>query len=481
MKILHIPTRERLKGQTIICNRCKSKGYCSTKTATGKTKWICKNTGKLLRSCPNPESHRYISTLYNPFTQKSDIVIRHETRDFWEFRRRHNELLNVEQEIKMLYRSGNIEMSRALIASFKSPKETGAKVQEIRLNSREIIITETTSLEEAMYIYADFLDGKKGEDWEKRPKTKSTITTYKRALERFHECLTKNGYQPELIPLQSINKKHLHIWVKEVKSRYKGNKTQNHYLNNVNTFLKWCSKRGAGDICNALEYVKRGKTVGDTTIATLEEFKTLIAAISKEKSREVYTWEDQKTKELKKKSRNHYYPWLKDGLWLSLLLGGRGDDITHFKWSDIKEKKIDNVKSHYWIELLDYKYLRQHEVAKYNYIPMYRQTYDILIELGLKQNINSNTYVLAPNYTNRERMKEVMSKSFHWYWRVVAKLNPEVKYKSLRSTFITIASMSATGDKWQLIQKHTNMDTTRKHYFEKSHAVSEMFGETFGA
>ena len=73
-----------------------------------------------------------------------------------------------------------------------------------------------------------------------------------------------------------------------------------------------------------------------------------------------------------------------------------------------------------------------------------------------------------------------MSRAFHWYWRTVAGLNPDIQFKSLRSTFITIASLSAMGDKWKLIQKHTNMDTTRKHYFEKSHAVSEMFGEDFG-
>jgi len=478
MKTLTIPSRERLKGQTIICNRCKSKGFCSTKTTNGKTKWICKNTGRLLRSCPNPESHRFVSTLYNPFTQKTDIIIRHDTRQFWEFRKRHNELLNIEQEIKILYKSGEIEQAFTIISSLKKSPIKNHK--EIIVNSKEIHITENTYLETAMYIYADFLDGKKGEQWEKRPKTASTITTYKRVLERFHACLISNGYQPEILTLNLVNKEHLHCWVREVKERYKGNKTQNHYLNNVNTFLKWCSKRGAGDICNALEHVKRGKTTGNTTIVPLKEFEKMVSLVTSENGREYYSWNDGKTGEVIKKSRNHYKTWLQDGFWLSLLLGGRGDDITHFKWSEIHFKKTENGSQYYWIELLDHKYLKQHDVERYNYVPMYKQTYNILLRLGLKEKLGKDEYVLASDLKNRPRIKDIMSRAFHWYWRQVAKLNPDVQFKSLRSTFITIASLSATGDKWQLIQKHTNMDTTRKHYFEKSHAVSEMFGEEFG-
>ncbi|GGG35830.1 hypothetical protein GCM10011344_40910 [Dokdonia pacifica] len=482
MKVLHIPHRSRLKGQTIICNRCKSKGYCTTKTKEGKTKWICKNTGKRLSTCANPASHRFVSTLYNPFTQKSDIIIRHQTRDFWVFRKRHNELLNVEQELKYFYRTGEIAQAKAIVDGFKnSTKQKKQKIQEeLQIDARAIHITPETYLESAMVIYSEFLDGKRGEDWEKRPSIRSTITSYKRALERFHECLTNNGYQPELISLNEINKTHLHLWVREVKKRYNANKTQNHYLNNVNTFLKWCSSRGAGTISNALEHVKRGKTTGDTTIASLDDFKYMITLISPERSIEEYTWKDNKTGQLKKKTRRHYKTWLKDGFWLTLLLGGRGDDISHFRWSEVNKKTNDNGSEDYWIELFDNKYYKQHDVKRFNYVPMYKQTYNILLELGLNEKWGSDDFVIAPDFENRERLKTILSTSFHWYWKDVAGLNPNVKFKSLRSTFITLASLSATGDKWQLIQKHTNMETTRKHYFEKSHAVSEMFGDEFG-
>jgi len=155
-------------------------------------------------------------------------------------------------------------------------------------------------------------------------------------------------------------------------------------------------------------------------------------------------------------------------------------DITYFKWSKVRSKKTENSSQHYWIELLDHKYLKQHNVERFNYVPMYKQTYNILLHLGLKENLGKDEYVLASDFKNRTRIKDIMSRAFHWYWRTVAGLNPDIQFKSLRSTFITIASLSATGDKWQLIQKHTNTNTTRKHYFEKSHVVSEMFGKDFG-
>ena len=330
-----------------------------------------------------------------------------------------------------------------------------------------------------MYIYSDFLVGKKGENWEKRPKTNHTINNYKRSLERFHACLVVNGFQPELLSLKSIDTKHLHPWIREVKKRYRANKTQNDYLDNVKIFFNWCIDRGSGPICNALNQVKRGRTTGDTTIASIADFKRMIAIVSPKYSKEVYTYKDTKTGKIKEKTRKHYKPWLKDGFWLALLLGGRGDDISNFKWSEVHKKTDDKGNQHYWIEQLDHKYFMQNDVKRYNYIPMYKQTYEILLGLGLKEKIGNDNYVIAPNFENRSRLKNILSASFNWYWKKVASLDPNVQFKSLRSTFITMASLSADGDKWQLIQKHTNMDTTRKHYFEKSHAVSEMFGQDF--
>ena len=122
MESLHIPTRERLKGQTIWCKACNT--TCSTLGKDGKIIWKCKKNKKHLNSCPNKLSQVYRTYLYNPFTKKSDIPIKHETRDFYEFKEKHLELMALGDKIKQLYRDGKREQSYKLITQLKPSLKT---------------------------------------------------------------------------------------------------------------------------------------------------------------------------------------------------------------------------------------------------------------------------------------------------------------------------------------------------------------------
>jgi integrase len=279
--------------------------------------------------------------------------------------------------------------------------------------------------------------------------------------------------------LGAITKEHLHLWVREIKSRGFARKTENDYISSLSTFLKWCTKRGAGEINNSLEHVERKKTKGDTTTIQLQEFKEMMELVTPENGKGDDSWIDSKTGKTVFKSKNFYRDWLPDGLWLGLLLGGRGDDITAFKWNEIHHRTTEDGTVFYWIELFDHKYFNANDLEQYHHIPIYQQTYQLLMKLGLKEKLGSDGYVLAPEEENRNRMKRIMGESFRWFWRMkVGDKTAGVKFKSLRSTFITIATILA-GDQYQLIQKHTNLDTTRKHYYDKSLAVSTMFGQDF--
>ena len=218
MKNLSIPKRDRLKGQNIRCSICygKGKGFCSSKDKDGNKKWMCKGNGKLISSCPNPLSQKYVSILYNPFSKKSDIVIPHKTRDFLGFRKKHVELLEIETEIKHLISIGKTEHAMAIIENFKSKPSKKKDDQSKGIEAKAVNVTGDTYLETAIYIYNAFLNGEKGEIWEKRPSSKKCIQNYQRALERFHECLVNNSYNPQIMPLSSLSKKHLNCWVREV-------------------------------------------------------------------------------------------------------------------------------------------------------------------------------------------------------------------------------------------------------------------------
>ena len=477
MKSLHIPNRERLKGQTIICRKCGNK-TCSEKKENGNVKWVCKSSGKLLKSCPNPESQKFISALYNPFNQKNDLIIRHSTRNFEEFRKKHIELQEVERKIKTLYKTGQRQQAMNMVQAFRKKPKT--KLKENLTVVKQVELTKDTDLETAMIIYNKWLKGDLGEVWEKRPESEKMKDNYRRTLERFHECLTKNGHTPIAITLASLEQEHLHCWVREVKLRYQAAKTRNDYLNNLNVVLNWFKTRSGVNICNALELVRREEVQGDTTIASLSEFKQMITLITPENGKGKETWKDSKTGKMVSKSKNYYRDWLVDGMWLALLLGGRGDDLTEFKWNEIKSRENENGDLVYWIELFDYKYYKakSKQKTRHNHIPMYNQTFEILRGLGMQDKIGTDAYVLAPDFENRARMKRILSDSFRWFWRDVAKFDEKVKYKSLRSTFITLATNLA-GDQWKLIQKHTNTETTRRHYYNKSVAVGNMFGQDF--
>ena len=481
MKSLHIPKRDQLKGQNIMCNRCwkKGKGFCSTKDKNGKSKWVCKTTGKRLSACEYPESQNFVSKLYTPIPKNSFIIVRHETRDFNEFTKRHQELLDIQKEMRSLYKNGEIERLNALINSFKKkskkPKEKEAIKEE---PSKEIIITQETYLETAMYIYGEFLYGRLGEDFEKRP-AKKTSENYMRALERYHICLVDNGYHPQVLPLKDIGKEHLVIWAREVFKRYDSNKTQNHYLNDVSTFLEWCADRGKFQIDNYLDKVKRGETEGDTRTIKLHQFKAMLELITPENGKGKEVWTDGKTGKVRSKKKNYYRDFLKDGLWLTLLIGGRGAETPKFKWSWIKYDEDEHGKKTHHIQALDLKYFNDTGKKKYDFVVIYDKTREILDRLGFDEKVGKDEYVIAPDIDNRKTVQRNLSEGFGWFWKMyVGKNGEQLSIKHLRKTSITFSKM-LQGELSKFTQKHTNSDTTREHYINKALMVGSMEGMEF--
>lgn len=483
MKSLNIPLTERLKGQTLACLHCytKGKGYCSSKGENGKTKWVCKEKDAHLNCCDKKSSQRFLSCLYNPFTQRPDIIIWHQTRDYKQYRREHFKLLEIENEYKALYKSGEYSLAQAMISSLKSSpqKKDEKKQQEQEVQCREINISETTPLRYAVLTYSAFLYGDKGGKRERRPKNKKYIEDIISTLEKFINCLDKNDWNTNLINLSSLEKKHLDCWVEHIMELPLKNKTQNNYMNIVSTFLKWCAKRGRIEVCNELDHIERKVTTNNVTVVEPHEFEAMMKLVTLENGLEIETWTDAQSGEVKSKKRQNFREWIPDALWLSLLLGGRGDDITEFKWEDLKSRTNKKGEVLYWIELFDFKFYRQHGEEQKIYIPVFNKTFQILEKLGLKDKIGTSEFVIAPEIENRDSVKRQMSRAFRWYWRSYTGTNDnKVTFKTLRKTFITIASI-ITGDQFKMVQKHTNTETTSQHYLEKSLAVAQMFGMEF--
>ena len=469
MEGLKISNRERLRGMNIFCTRCNAP--CSSKGKENKVTWKCKLNGKHLSTCPNPQSHKFISYLYNPITRKSDIIIKHDTRDFWEFQKRHNDLLKLEREVRNLIKQGNIEKAHAIIQQLKPSVK---KQQEIlkKEEPQEVSykITASTYLETAMTIYNEWLKGSHREEWEEKQYAIKTIRNYQKSLNEFHAVLVKNGYHPQFIELSKVSEVHKMCWAKDVYSRGLSDYRKESYISDVNSFLNWCRDKINGKVRKRRNRAKKG----DKTVTTVRDFEKMIQFVTPENAIGIETWTDSKTGQQKEKRKNYYRHWLSDGMWLSVLLGGRGEEVINFRWNEVKEVEYEGGAKAYWIELRDQKV----EGKEDNIIVMYQKTYEILQNLGLKEKIGTTEYVLNPAEMDRRKMVNFIGKAWRHYWRDVAKLDPKVKWKSLRSTNITLSNILA-GDKAKFIKKHTNADTERTHYLNSQIAAASVFGEDF--
>ena len=475
MESLHIPTRERLPGQTIWCYVCKT--VCAAKGKKGSTQWKCKKNKMHIESCPNKLSQVYTSFLYNPFSQRTDIAVRHSTRDFMEFKKKHMELIALSDEIKLNYRLGKRKEAMAIIEGLKSnqknqePKRVDAKKSEVqRADGDFSSINKDTSLEGAMIFYNEWLKGKHRAKWESKVYAKKTITNYQRSLNAFHACMVKNKYSPERIAILQVNEVHKICWANEVYSKGLSNDATAAYINDVNTFLKWCVDRIAGKIRRRTATSKKG----DKTVTTIKDFVKMVDLITPENGKGTDGYKTLVSGRRVPKKKNYYRPWLQDAYWLSLLLGGRGDEIVNFQWNEVKSGEYEDGKRAYWIELRDHKV----EDADDNIIPMFDKTYQILLRLGLESKLGTSEYVIAPDIESRATIRNFLGKAWRWYWREVAGLNPKVKWKSLRSTNITLSNI-LSGDKAQYFKKHTKGDTERIHYMNSQLAAASMFGSEF--
>ena len=110
---------------------------------------------------------------------------------------------------------------------------------------------------------------------------------------------------------------------------------------------------------------------------------------------------------------------------------------------------------------------------------MYKQTYEILLKLGLKQKIGTEEYVIAPKLENRNTVKRNLEDGFRHFWRLkTGKKDNDETYSTLRNTYMTLSQVLA-GPLSDMLRRHTRADVTRKHYFNQAFAVSGMFGQNF--
>ena len=132
-----------------------------------------------------------------------------------------------------------------------------------------------------------------------------------------------------------------------------------------------------------------------------------------------------------------YRPWLKDLIKLKAFTGRRNAELFAMRWSMIHFEDDMPI----YIESPNIKVNRQQNSFdekdyQYAYIPVGEELLELLIELNLNENTNSNEYIIAPEVENRVNLEKQTSKYFTFFFKKLNR-NYARQLKHLRQTYIT--------------------------------------------
>lgn len=164
--------------------------------------------------------------------------------------------------------------------------------------------------------------------------------------------------------------------------------------------------------------------------------------------------------------KNMFRPFLKDGFKLFLLVGGRREEVVDLRWSNIFLSP--NGTKFFRIENL--KVIRAKKTAEkiYKYTPINSDLFELLLELGYSEKMNSNDYILFPG---RENMKSLticndLSKGFTHY-RKAAGIKRNIRLGDLRKTYLTWVNQVMNQDT-KILSSHSTDGLLKEYYLDQT-------------
>ena len=112
---------------------------------------------------------------------------------------------------------------------------------------------------------------------------------------------------------------------------------------------------------------------------------------------------------------------------------------------------------------------------QYAYVPVGEELFELLIDLNLENNQDSNEYIIAPEVENRENIEKYASRYFTFFFKKL-KRDYTRQLKHLRQTYITREDLFVNG---RISMQHSNYRTTSKHYIDKREIAKQMVKNGF--
>lgn len=351
--------------------------------------------------------------------------------------------------------------------------------QDLKKNKFQVFdlseqISKPIFLLECMNEFMAFKRDENVEFHERKNLPKHNISTAQRYLDYFNFALIENKIKPDRLQFTDINNKIVGMVTEYLigPQRNSSNRTFNNAIANIKSFMKYIIDMHYRDFESPFSKVKKLPVGKNNYVISKVEFMRVINRT--------------KPENLVKISANSgrrkllYRPWLIDGFYLGLFCGGRTEEPTNMKWSDIKLNSEGQMS---FIRIVDLKRTRAatnigKEVEVYKDVEMTPELEDVLKDLGYETKKGSQEYILAPDEPiSRKTMAEKISEAFNF---LILQLDlPEVKqFKNLRKTYATKCRIE-NPETFYMDMGHTNRNTTLNHYVDMTVVMEQRRKELY--
>ncbi len=375
------------------------------------------------------------SRIWNPITQRQDVIQSHDTNDpdlslkkhyeFVEFVKNNNYLVPQKKELEAKY-----------VPQFV--------------------------LECAQY-YLDYLQDIGVAKHKRKNLSDKYIYDQERYIKRFLQCLKEHEIKPSTFYLTNLGDTEVEYfcdWLDDFRTADGKPLTEtgyNHHIDTMRYMVGHFIKKHGVDMYNPFQDVKKRTVLSDPTIITEEQLEIFLNTITPENG----------VGKRGKETANFYRPWLKSAFLLFVMIGDRRGGMVELKWKDYQDN---------FFGVPNWKVNKAKKDGSRHYIswtPVTLDLAEVLLSIGPEE---PDDYIIAPDRANRYTLALFLTKAFKHYWdKSGNKTRGNITLHSLRKTYITKV-IDLLGEKAGFM-KHADLQTVKKHYADQKEIFRPLQGK----
>ena len=403
--------RDTRQGYAVRCNKCN-------RNVTVQ----CGLSKKKIHTCKAPESHRFVSKVYDPI---KGVMVHKKS---WPKELRNN---------KEYYR-----LHAELVENHESPKIKSIDGKPLLLNS-------------CLALYADYIADVDVPSHKRRSNTHRHIQSQVTHLRHLKEALQANGINPEYFPITDFDDVHVGMIHDYLLERY-SNKTYNHKIAAYRAFFKFLISNDYEVKNHFLDVLPR-RTKAKTDVISHTEFNELLKSTTPIQGtvieRQIRNGKERMFK------RKLYKDYLIDVWKFALYSGCRKTEIQEVRVKDVRQDHII---------CLNQKSSKKKKEEVFRLVWLNEELLSLVS--SLKKGLSQDDFLLAPEEKNRENMMHIVSRAFSHYWSKIS--DRDLRFHDLRNIYV-LEMIKRYGTEMAdvLGGLHSDSAVTIRHYLNKEEVL----------